>query len=141
MIQIVQGNVLNASENLICHQVNCKGVMGAGLAKQIKIRYPEVFRAYQELCNQQGSKLLGKAYVVKRIVNIFGQNEYGTSSRKTDYKALEKAFKALHKNLPSKISLAFPYNFGCGLAGGDWNTVYHLIEQCFENREIKIYKL
>ena len=48
MINIVKGNILNATEDIICQQVNCKGVMGAGLAKQIKEKYPEVFESYSE---------------------------------------------------------------------------------------------
>ena len=38
-IKFVSGNILTFPERdedtIICHQVNCKGVMGAGLAKQI----------------------------------------------------------------------------------------------------------
>lgn len=36
MIKTIEGNILDAEEDIICHQVNCKGVMGAGLAKQSK---------------------------------------------------------------------------------------------------------
>lgn len=39
-IKFVNGNILTFPERdedtIICHQVNCKGVMGAGLAKQIR---------------------------------------------------------------------------------------------------------
>ena len=30
MIKTVYGNILDATEDIICHQVNCQGVMGAG---------------------------------------------------------------------------------------------------------------
>lgn len=30
MIKTIEGNILDAEEDIICHQVNCKGVMGAG---------------------------------------------------------------------------------------------------------------
>lgn len=30
------GDILHTEADVICHQVNCKGVMGAGLAKQIR---------------------------------------------------------------------------------------------------------
>ena len=30
------GNILDAQTDVIAHQVNCQGVMGAGLAKQIR---------------------------------------------------------------------------------------------------------
>jgi len=37
------GDVLKAETKVIAHQVNCKGVMGAGLAKQVKSKFPIVF--------------------------------------------------------------------------------------------------
>ena len=32
----VKGNLLEADVDVIMHQVNCKGVMGAGVARQIR---------------------------------------------------------------------------------------------------------
>lgn len=37
---VLEGNLLDAPFQFIAHQVNCRGVMGAGLAKQIKQKYP-----------------------------------------------------------------------------------------------------
>ncbi|MDM5320060.1 hypothetical protein QUF57_08725 [Bacillus pumilus] len=48
MIKKVDGNILETSEDIICHQVNCKGVMGAGLAKQIKSKYLNVYKEYKQ---------------------------------------------------------------------------------------------
>lgn len=40
MINIVSGNILNAKENIIVHQVNIQGIMGGGVAMEdcIKIK-------------------------------------------------------------------------------------------------------
>lgn len=35
------------------HQVNCAGSMGAGLAKQVKKLYPEVWIAYKDICKKR----------------------------------------------------------------------------------------
>ena len=35
-MRIVDGDILDIEKGIIVHQVNCQGVMGAGLAKQIK---------------------------------------------------------------------------------------------------------
>lgn len=48
LTQIVHGNLLDIESGIIAHQVNCKGVMGAGLAKQIRLKYPIVYQAYIE---------------------------------------------------------------------------------------------
>lgn len=38
-----KGNILNTKCNIICQQVNCKGVMGAGLALQIRRKSGQLF--------------------------------------------------------------------------------------------------
>ena len=48
MIKIFDGDILNASEYILAHQVNCMGIMGSGIAKQIKDKYPEVFEQYRK---------------------------------------------------------------------------------------------
>lgn len=41
-IEIIEGNILDYKEDIIVQQVNCRGVMGSGLAKQIMNKYPSV---------------------------------------------------------------------------------------------------
>lgn len=48
MITYRNGDLLKSNCNIICHQVNCQGVMGAGIAKQIRLTYPSVFKAYED---------------------------------------------------------------------------------------------
>lgn len=36
MVEIVRGDITQAKEDIIGHLVSCKGVMGGGIAKQIK---------------------------------------------------------------------------------------------------------
>ena len=42
MIRYVKGNLLDSDCTYICHQVNCKGVMNSGIAKQIRKKWPSV---------------------------------------------------------------------------------------------------
>lgn len=135
-----QGNV-----DIICHQTNTKGVMGAGIALQIKNTYPEVFKKYKMYCREYGDRLLGKVLFVncndgKVVANLFGQSGYGTGFRQTDYAALEKSISSLAR-VAAKVnkSVGFPYKIGCDLAGGDWNIVSKIIEKYFLNSEVKCY--
>jgi len=98
MIKIVDGDILQASENIIAHQVNCLSVMGGGIARQIKSKYPKVFKDYQiYLTNTKFPiQALGDCHFVKvsdnkYVANLFGQYKYGTDKQQTDYKALEEA--------------------------------------------------
>jgi len=46
MLNVINGDLLDITKGLIAHQVNLKGVMGDGLAKQIKDKYPNVYSQY-----------------------------------------------------------------------------------------------
>ena len=146
MIKIVNGNILDAKEDVIAHQVNCKKVMGGGLALQIKNKYPEVYSEYLSFFDIYG-KQLGRCQMVlckdgKTIANLFGQYDYGTLKQHTNYDYLKISLKSLLFNLKRhNLSVAIPYNMGCGLGGGDWNTVYKIIEEVFEGYNVTIYKL
>ena len=118
----------------VCHQVNCKGVMGAGLAKQIKSKHPVVYKAYKEKCDS-GFAHLGDVQFVSRlsmtgyiVANIFGQDGYGREKCHTDYDALRTAFITIAEGAPNDI-VRIPYKMGCGLGGGDWDTVLAMIEE------------
>ena len=144
MISIVCSDLLSISSDYIAHQVNCRGVMGAGLALTLRRSNPRLFSLYQSHCRQHSPQdLLGKAFICDNIISIFGQLNYGRdrSVVYTDYSALTNAFRAIHKRLPLDKSIAFPFGFGCGLANGDWNIVKQLIVDCFPDRTIYICKI
>jgi O-acetyl-ADP-ribose deacetylase (regulator of RNase III) len=152
MIKIVEGNILDSNATIIFHQVNCLGVMGSGLAKQIKDKYPTVYKQYKEFCNKhKPENLLGQALFVRYdesncICNLFGQLNCGADKIQTDYNALRKALlksRILIDDLYSQYttpSLAFPFLMSCGLGGGDWTIVYNMIEEIFEDYNVTIYK-
>ena len=142
MIKIVNGNVVSAKEQIIAHQVNCKGVMGSGAARAIRGKFPVVYEKYKELCDtmkDNTSELLGcNQYVTvpkdkKIIVNMFAQNGY------TDYDALEMCFMGLARK--SRMPIAMPYKIGCGRGGGDWDkVVYPMICNIFKDNDVVLYK-
>lgn len=137
-MKIIKGNILHVKDGYIFHQVNCLGAMGAGLALQIKQNFPNVFKHYQNLVKQESGNLLGKTQVITvgdslKIVNVFGQLKIGRNERQTDYDALERAFSSMSEEIRNSDKVYFPYGFGCGLAGGDWDIVSDLIIKYFPN--------
>lgn len=140
-MKFVDGNILtpNAEDKMVivCHQVNCKGVMGAGLAKQIMQTHPDVFNLYKDKCTQIQAGIGGLgdvqyccvlAEVGYMVANVFGQDGYGRNKRHTDYDALRKAFEHIAFFWP-KATIRIPYMMGCGLGGGDWAIVSQIIEE------------
>ena len=150
MIQQTNGDILANTNGIICHQVNCRGVMGAGLAKQIKEKYPKVFEWYKHYCESISPlHLLGYAQLVTigkdkagnstlAIANLFAQDNYGRTGVYTDYKALEKCFVKVHDIAKEhKLTVYLPYGIGCGLAGGDWEKVEKLINKIFGGTDVQ----
>ena len=117
--------------------------MGAGLARQIRTQFPDVYEAYQRACNNvdKSYDLLGKIQIKHGVVNLFAQDGYGTDKRYTDYKALETCLYKLASYMTEHKmkTLALPYGLGCGLAGGDWKVVYEIIRDIFTPSEITVY--
>ena len=160
MIKEVDGNLLTyPGLKVIAHQVNALAVMGAGIAKQIKARWPEVFKEYYDYCKSfsDAHNLLGKCQVVKTddgkyIANLFGEYSFcesiapyyeGGKPRHTDYVALKECFHRLHTwlVLHDVETAGIPYKIGCGLAGGDWDgVVYPMIQKEFgDDDDITLY--
>jgi O-acetyl-ADP-ribose deacetylase (regulator of RNase III) len=44
------GNLFASGLPAIAHGVNCKGVMGAGIAVQFRTRWPDMFESYRKRC-------------------------------------------------------------------------------------------
>jgi len=157
MIKIVTGDLMKATEDIIGHQVNCRGKMGSGVALQIKKKFYYAYTAYMELVYQHTKDfvgedlrhtLLGECQIVglvgndKWIANLFGQNYYGYDGKTyTSTESLFKAFRELRERAEqSGFSVALPYGIGCYRGGADWNEVESLLLKAFEGYEVTLYK-
>lgn len=149
MIKIVYGNLLDAKEDIICHQVNCQGVMGAGVAKAIRTKWPNVYHNYKEYCYDHGARyLMGTCLLVpinegdQAVVNMFAQNDYGYNGcRFTSYDAFYNCLEFIKETVSRHCSIAFPYGIGSGLGGGNWDIIYTMIHNVLDDREVVIYRL
>lgn len=167
MINYIKGNLLDSNCNFICHQVNCQGKMGSGVAKQIRDRWPEVYTNYMdkyaeakvwaEFCSNDckqvtpGNYLLGKVQILyiedaniprQCVVNMFSQENYGyDGARYTSYDAFWDCLKNLKDQIPKGATIAFPYKIGCGLGGADWKIIEKIIDVVFKDYGVFIYKL
>lgn len=52
-VQIVTGNIFTSECQTIVNTVNCVGVMGAGIALECRLRYPEMHDKYIALCTER----------------------------------------------------------------------------------------
>jgi len=141
-IEYRYGNILNTDTKYIAQCVNAQGVMGAGLAKELRDIYPKVYEVYLNKYHTTGLKL-GQVIPVDCgkhiIVNIVGQKYYGSDgSRYVDYPALRKGLQIMNRHITEPVS--FPL-IGCGLAGGDWSIVSDIIEEECTNFQPIVWSL
>jgi O-acetyl-ADP-ribose deacetylase (regulator of RNase III) len=165
MVQYQTGNLLDAPVDYICHQVNCQGRMGSGIAKQIRERWPVVYQQYQaafderekeiiELCGsweQQidvSETLLGYLQQIpvndkQTVINMFAQQYYGYDGKRyTSYDAFWACLGGIRDSVPKGSKIGFPYRIGCGLGGANWDVIRTMIEQVLgEDFQVYIYVL
>ncbi|WP_017293043.1 hypothetical protein [Geminocystis herdmanii] len=142
MIKEIKQDILAVDKGIIVHQVNCRKVMGAGLAKQIATKHPKVKREF--LAKREWK--LGDVQFIKVapelvVCNLAGQYTFGTEQKRyTNYDALRTGFeKVLNEALYIKHNIFLPSEIGCRLGGGDWQQVLHIIYSVFINNEVTVY--
>lgn len=142
----VKGDIFDSNANAILHQVNCMGVMGSGVAKQVKEKYPLVYENYKSYCDSYGANGVFNTVQIcpigddKHIVNLFSQLRFGYDGKcYTDYKALKSCLKRVNEYFAGR-TVAIPYLMGCHRGGGDWNVVSKIIEDTLVDCSVTLYE-
>lgn len=129
-MQVLNKDILTIKRGIIVHQVNCKKVMGKGLAREIRREYPQHYFDYLKKEPQLGDIIVTKINPQLFIVGIYGQDNYGYGGCFTNYDAFQKGFLRIRELAEKeKLSIYVPYKIGCGLAGGDWLIIKNILEQ------------
>lgn len=141
MINYYEGTVFNINTQAIVNTVNCTGVMGAGIALEFMLRYPDMFEDYEAKCKD------------KRIVT--GKVDY---YKHEDGQIIVNFPTKWHFKYPSKLiwieqglqdfvrtyqkyeitSIAFP-KLGTSNGGLNWNDVKALMEKYLDKLDIDIF--
>jgi len=151
MVNEIKGSLLDTPCKYIAHGVNCQGVMGAGVARALFEKWPEVRREYLKFFNRSmrlvvygQEELLGCVNEVKCgdkiVLNCFTQNHYmPRGPLHLDYDALKKCFEHIVKLKIDKLAIP---KIGCGLAGGNWKKVKKIINEVTGDKlEVIVYVL
>jgi len=148
MIRYIDGDLLKLADeghfDVIAHGCNCFCVMGAGIAPQIKAKYPQAYAADCKTTAGDVNKLGTITYTEETtpfVVNIYSQ--YDTKGRKVgkidlDYDALRSGLKELKTRYTGK-RMGLPM-IGAGLAGGDWTKIEAIIEEEMRGEYVTIVK-
>lgn len=134
MIKYCSGDLLSSEADAIVNPVNCKGVMGKGLALQFKKKYPINFRVYRDACASgylRPGRMLTAKEDGKFIINFPTKDDWRQKSKLT---YIEEGLVSLLDEIEKHNikSIAIP-PLGCGNGGLEWQTVRKLIEESFRN--------
>lgn len=144
MIELTQGDILQADAEALVNTVNCVGVMGRGIALQFKKRFPENFKRYKAACDNKeltpGKMFihdLNRLYNPRYVVNFPTKRHWKGKSRMVD---IEAGLQILVEEVLKRDihSIAIP-PLGCGLGGLRWEDVRVRIEEAFQDlNEVRV---
>jgi O-acetyl-ADP-ribose deacetylase (regulator of RNase III) len=132
-------NILSIKSGIIVHQVNCQGVMGCGIAKQLRDKWPVVYERYRQFKFKLGQIQLIKVRPDLYVCNLAGQDRYGRDKRYTDYDALKVGFTKLNAWAKEReLPVYIPEFIGSANAGGNWKIVSRIIKETLFDCEATI---
>jgi O-acetyl-ADP-ribose deacetylase (regulator of RNase III) len=141
MLRYTDTTVFNVDAQTIVNTVNCVGVMGAGLALEFQLRFPEMEKDYVDRCKDQKVEI-GRPYLYKQygnpwILNFPTKNHWKYPSK---IEWIEKGLKYFAANYQKGgiTSVAFP-KLGCSRGGLEWNEVSPLMEKYLQELDIDIF--
>lgn len=137
-LKFVLGDITKSDANYICHQVNCQGAMGSGVAKAIKDKWPVVYTDYRRFY-ESNKPLLNKIQIVavsteQSVINMFAQEYYGYDRNQyTSYDAFWKCLNKIKNTVPKGSKIAFPSKIGCCRGGANWKVILTMISEVLES--------
>lgn len=136
-MKIVKGDLLDLFDkgefDAIVHGCNCFNNMGAGIAFQIKNRYPEAWEADKTTIKGHKGKLgtfTSALCSSGTVINAYTQYYPGLNDLQENYGAINYAMRKIALVFEGK-RIGLPL-IGAGLAGGDWETIKDIIRNNLE---------
>lgn len=137
MFELTRGNLLEADVEAVVNTVNTEGIMGKGIALQVRKAYPENYEAYRKACGA-GEVRPGSMFIFDRqtltnpryIINFPTKRHWRSKSRLGDIESGLVALVADVRRLGIR-SIAVP-PLGCGLGGLPWPQVQRRMHEAFE---------
>lgn len=140
-IEYITGDLMSAPEPFIAHGCNAQGVMGSGVAKLIRDKYPEAYTEYRAEYDRKGLAVGETVWVncgQHTVINAITQEFYGRDPDVVyvDYDGLATAMgmidlvavvlnASLEPGHTTRVAMPL---IGAGLANGSWTKIAEIIE-------------
>lgn len=128
-IEYRNGDLIDTDIKHILHGCNARGVMGSGVAKLIRQKWPKAYEDYAVVYNSVGLQL--GSYITstqpdgKIVINGITQETYGKTGVHISYWAIANIIRNLNSDDIKYIAMP---QIGAGLGGGDWRVIEAIIE-------------
>jgi O-acetyl-ADP-ribose deacetylase (regulator of RNase III) len=139
--EVHDADLFDIPADAIVNPVNCVGVMGKGIALEIKKRYPKSYRAYKVAC-ECGHLRPGVLFYVagqggERSIVHFASKDHWRQPSKLEWVQAGLEDLRRHYTAWGLKSIAMP-QLGCGLGKLNWEDVRPLILTALEPEPLKV---
>ena len=162
IVEVKNGDLLNATEKYIAHQCNCNTIKSHGLAQSLHNKFPwaDVYSVRPKKSRNKTSEPDEPGTIMEMnsgdddlpvILAFMGQwcpgipNKYARfypdtyeDTKENREKWFQECLNILDEKEEYEV-VAMPYRIGCGYAGGSWKKYKQMLEKC--KTKIVIYKL
>jgi O-acetyl-ADP-ribose deacetylase (regulator of RNase III) len=139
MIEVIKGNIFTTECQTIVNTINCVGVMGAGIALECRLRHPEMYKKYKDLCEEKKINI-GLLWIYKTenkwILNFPTKKHWKYPSKEEYLHDGLKKFMETYKGRGIK-SVAFPL-LGADKGGMDADKSLQIMTSYLEDADIKV---
>jgi O-acetyl-ADP-ribose deacetylase (regulator of RNase III) len=140
MLVYLRTDLFTSPAQTLVNTVNTVGVMGKGIAKAFKERYPEMFRLYREYC-ERGELRTGNLMLWRGpdrwVLNFPTKTTWRLPSEIEYIESGLRRFVETYEEL-GITSASFP-SLGCGNGNLDWHEVKPIMERYLKSVQIPIY--
>jgi O-acetyl-ADP-ribose deacetylase (regulator of RNase III) len=145
----VKADLLAARRGFIIHGCNDKGVMGSGVARGVKTRFPGAFTVYDQ-AHQRGQLKIGTCTFYQEHLDLWIANGVTQTLGVPDPLSYQGLYECFQQTLTFMIALeaarGLPYGtlpllfpkIGAARGGGDWKVIDKLIDTALEEAQ-KVY--
>jgi O-acetyl-ADP-ribose deacetylase (regulator of RNase III) len=138
MIDYFKGDLFDSEADAFAHGCNIVGKMNAGIAKEFRERFPEMYNDFKRRC-RKGVFLMGSGYLFRNsqkphVINLATQ---GDGFAKLEY--VDSALSWLYDSygVLGLEKVAMP-KIASGLGGLNWHEVENVINKYFYSSDLLI---
>jgi O-acetyl-ADP-ribose deacetylase (regulator of RNase III) len=141
MIKYRNMDITTVETGIVAHGVNCQKVMGSGVAKAIREKWPEAYRQYITHPSVLGEVCWAKIETGLWVANCHTQVNYGRDGKRyADPEAIRYSLSQVLAWADQKELPVYMPKIGCGLGGLSWNDdvwpILHKLVDKYKNRVI-----